>query len=62
MICIIMSVIEEYHLFLNSAQRVSGTNTNCNFSLYQPIRLKNPNNSFFVRIGSAEIPFTFNPI
>ena len=57
-----MSVIEEYHLFFNSAQRVSGTNTNCNFSLYQPIKLRNPNNSFFVRIGSAEIPFTFNPI
>lgn len=57
-----MSIIEEYHLFFNSGQRVSGTNTNCNFSLYQPIKLKNPNNSFFVRIGSAEIPFTFNPI
>jgi hypothetical protein len=57
-----MSIIEEYHLFMNSSQRVSGVNTNCNFSLYQPIRLKNPSNNFFVRIGSAEIPFTFNPI
>lgn len=57
-----MSIIEEYHLFMNSSQRVSGSTSNCNFSLYQPIKLKNPANNFFVRIGSAEIPFTFNPI
>lgn len=57
-----MSVIEEYHLFLNSSQRVSGTNSNCSFSLYQPIKLRNQSNNFFVRVGSCEIPFTFNPI
>jgi hypothetical protein len=54
-----MNVIETYHIFVNSSQRVSGTAGNYYFNLYHPIRLKNQMNSFYVRIGSAEIPFTY---
>lgn len=57
-----MNVVETYHIFVNSSQRQSGTDGNFNFSLYQPIKLKNQNNSFYVRIGSAELPYTFQLI
>jgi hypothetical protein len=57
-----MNVVETYHIFVNSSQRQSGTNGNYTFSLYQPIKLKNQNNSFYVRIGSAELPYTFQLI
>jgi hypothetical protein len=57
-----MNVIETYHIFVNSSQRQTGTDGNFNFSLYQPIKLKNQNNSFYVRVGSAELPYTFQLI
>lgn len=57
-----MNIVETYHIFVNSSQRQSGTDGNFTFSLYTPIRLKNQNNSFYVRIGSAEIPYTFQLI
>jgi hypothetical protein len=57
-----LNVVETYHVFVNSSQRVSGTAGNYYFNLYNPIRLKNQMNSFYVRIGSAEMPFTYQLI
>jgi len=57
-----MNVVETYHVFVNSNQRISGTAGNYYFNLYHPIRLKNQMNSFYVRIGSAEMPFTYQLI
>lgn len=57
-----LNVVETYHVFVNSSQRVSGTAGNYYFNLYHPIRLKNQMNSFYVRIGSAEMPFTYQLI
>jgi hypothetical protein len=57
-----LNVVETYHVFVNSSQRVSGTAGNYYFNLYHPIRLKNQMNSFYVRIGSAELPFTYQLI
>jgi hypothetical protein len=44
---------------MSSANRTSGTSSNYQLSLFKPIILSNPNNWFSVRIGSAEIPYTF---
>jgi len=57
-----LNVVETYHLFVNSSQRTSGVAGNFNFSLYNRITLKNQMNSFYVRIGSAELPYTYQLI
>lgn len=54
-----MSIIATYNLFMSSENRTSGTSSNYQLSLFKPIILSNPNNWFTVRIGSAEIPFSF---
>jgi len=52
-------IINTYNLFINSNKRTSGTSSDFNLSLFKPIVLTNPNNFFTVRVGSAEIPYTF---
>lgn len=53
------SIINTYNLFINSDKRTSGTSSDFRLSLFKPIVLTNPNNFFTVRVGSAEIPYTF---
>ena len=52
-------IINTYNLFINSDKRTSGTSSDFRISLFKPIVLTNPNNFFTVRVGSAEIPYTF---
>jgi hypothetical protein len=52
-------IINTYNLFINSDKRTSGTSSDFRVSLFKPIVLTNPNNFFTVRVGSAEVPYTF---
>ena len=52
-------IINTYNLFLSSEHRTSGTSANYSVALHKPLALTNANNWFSVRVGSAEIPFTF---
>jgi hypothetical protein len=52
-------IINTYNLFINSDKRTTGTSSDFNLSLFKPIVLTNPNNFFTVRVGSAEVPYTF---
>lgn len=52
-------IINTYNLFLSSEHRTSGTSANYSVALHKPLSLTNANNWFSVRVGSAEIPFTF---
>lgn len=57
-----MTIVNTYNLFLNSANRTSGTSSDYRITLFKSISLKSPNNWFTVRVGSAEIPYTFKLI
>lgn len=59
-----MSIVETYHIFISSSQRNDPTTTSGDFNinLVHPIRLKNQRNFFYARIGSVEIPYTFQLI
>ena len=52
-------IINTYNLFINSDKRTTGTSSDFRISLFKPIVLTNPNNFFTVRVGSAEVPYTF---
>ena len=52
-------IINTYNLFINSDKRSTGTSSDFRISLFKPIVLTNPNNFFTVRVGSAEVPYTF---
>jgi hypothetical protein len=55
-------IIKTYNIFINSEKRTSGTSSEFSLSLFRPLVLTNPNNFFSVRVGSAEIPYTFQLI
>lgn len=55
-------MVESYNVFINSKQRVSGTVTDGNYSLYKSISLKNQANRFYFRMMDCEIPFSFKVI
>lgn len=57
-----LNIVATYNLFIGSAYRFSGTTSNFNVNLIKPITLSNPNNWFTVRVGSAEIPYSFKLI
>ena len=54
-----MSIIATYNLFLSSKNRTSGTSSDFGLQLLRPIILTSPNNYFTVRVGSAELPYSF---
>lgn len=57
-----MSIVNTYNMFLSSERRSSGTSSNFQTSLSNPIILSSPNNWFTVRVGSAEVPYVFKLI
>jgi hypothetical protein len=54
-----INTVNSYNLFLNSANRSSGSTSNYILSLFKPIILTSPNNYFTVRVGSVEVPYAF---
>lgn len=57
-----MSFINTYTFFLNSAYRQSGTNAWPSWFLDRQLTLEDPNNSFFAKVLSAEIPASYSGI
>jgi hypothetical protein len=57
-----MSIIRTYNFFINSKYRSSGTTTDFNLRIPNPIVLSNPSNHFTAKVVSAEIPFSFKSI
>jgi len=57
-----MPIVNQYNLFLSSANRTSGTSSDYHIVLRKPITLQSPNNWFTVRVGSCEIPYIFKLI
>lgn len=57
-----MPIVNQYNLFLSSANRTSGTSSDYHITLRKPIVLQSPNNWFDVRVGSCEIPYIFKLI
>lgn len=57
-----LQVVNTYNIFLSSAFRSNGTTNNYSINLVKPLLLTNPNNSFSVRVGSCEIPYSFKLI
>jgi hypothetical protein len=57
-----MPVVNQYNLFLSSANRTSGTSSDYHIVLRKPLSLQSPNNWFTVRVGSCEIPYIFKLI
>lgn len=53
------TVINKYHLYLESTQRTSGTNENAMYLLSRPIFKTNPFNHFDVSVVQANIPYSF---
>jgi len=57
-----MPIVNQYNLFLSSANRTSGTSSDYHIVLRKPLTLQSPNNWFNVRVGSCEIPYIFKLI
>jgi hypothetical protein len=57
-----MPIVNQYNLFLSSANRTSGTSSDYHIVLRKPLTLQSPNNWFTVRVGSCEIPYIFKLI
>jgi hypothetical protein len=53
------TVINKYHLYLESTQRTSGTNEDANYILSRPLFKSNPFNHFEVSVVQANIPYSF---
>ena len=53
------TVINKYHLYLESTQRSSGSNENPTYMLSRPLFKSNPFNHFQVKVIQANIPYSF---
>ena len=53
------TVINKYHLYLESTQRTSGTNENAVYRLSRPIFKSNPFNHFDIAVVQSNIPYSF---
>jgi hypothetical protein len=54
-----LQTVMEYTFHMNSQQRNTGTNTNCNFDMAQIINLLSKKGMFQIIFNSVQIPFTF---
>lgn len=54
--------VNRYVFFVDSKYRSSGTNAQPVFNLSTPISLSNPNNAFYAKVLSVEVPFSFNTL
>lgn len=57
-----MSVVNSYNLFLDTKYRNTGSNTQPQFFLQDPIFLSNPNNFFKATVINADIPYSFKTL
>jgi hypothetical protein len=53
------TIINKYHLYLESTQRTLGSNEDCYFYLKRPLFKSNPFNHFQVKVVQANIPYSF---
>ena len=53
------TIINKYHLYLESTQRTSGTNENPTYMLSRPLFKSNQFNHFNVKVVQANVPYSF---
>jgi len=54
-----VTVVNKYHLYLESTKRASGTNENAYYNLRRPIFKSSPFNYFDVSVVQANVPYSF---
>lgn len=54
--------VNRYVFFVDSKYRASGTNAQPTFNLATPITISDPNHSFYAKVLSVEVPFSFNTL